>query len=51
MKGILIAASLIAICQSCAWVLMHPEVILEAEEVIEEVVEDVEELKQPKKDK
>ena len=51
MKGILIAASLIAICSSCASVLMHKEVILEAEEVIEEVVEDVEELKQPKKDK
>jgi len=35
------------IWQSCTWLLLHPEVVEEAEEVTEEVFQDVEKYAQP----
>ena len=46
-KAAFLLISFSIIWQSCTWLLLHPEVIEEAEVVTEEVFEDVEKLEQP----
>lgn len=43
----LLLITLSFIWQSCTWLLLHPEVVGEAEEVTEEVFQDVEKYAQP----